>query len=203
MRSPRNPVRFTYYLGSFRPPCRSAPCAGYRASRSPPSTSRHRRSRSAHKHCRLVPYHRLRCRPRDARPLEVPHGGSPKVVRNPVRNSRRRAGRAPSPVEIPDRLSIPVKDPRHDERSRLLDRARDVALFHQEFAQPRGHREDPAVAVLRLPRLQPDPTAVAKINVRPGRMQSEGGSWRAAAQSAVEDVMAWWEANRTAVEQQQ
>lgn len=54
-----------------------------------------------------------------------------------------------------------------------------------------------------VPNTVPTLTTILRVGQYERMMQSEGGNWRAAARSAVEDVMAWWEANRTAVEAQQ
>mgnify|MGYP001482345938 CR=1 FL=1 len=54
-----------------------------------------------------------------------------------------------------------------------------------------------------VPNEKPTLTTVLRVGRYERRMQSEGGTWRGAAKSVVADVMAWWEANRTAVEAQQ
>ena len=53
-----------------------------------------------------------------------------------------------------------------------------------------------------VPNTTPTLTTILRIGRYEKRMQSEGGTWRGAAKSAVEDVMAWWDANRTAVDAQ-
>ena len=51
-----------------------------------------------------------------------------------------------------------------------------------------------------VPNSTPTLTTLLRLGQYERRMQSEGGTWRAAANSVVDDVTAWWEANAKAVE---
>ena len=50
-----------------------------------------------------------------------------------------------------------------------------------------------------VPNTVPSLTIILRVGLYERRMQSDGGTWRAAAKTVVEDVTAWWEANADAV----
>ena len=51
-----------------------------------------------------------------------------------------------------------------------------------------------------VPNDRPTLTTVLRVEEYERIMQSEGRTWTAAAEKAIEDVEAWWDANRAAVE---
>jgi hypothetical protein len=51
-----------------------------------------------------------------------------------------------------------------------------------------------------VPYNRPTISSVLQVGTYERGMQSEAGTWRDAAKSVLEDVAAWWEANKAAVE---
>jgi len=54
-----------------------------------------------------------------------------------------------------------------------------------------------------VPNNKPTVTTILRVGTYEKVMQSEGGTWREAAGAVVNDVMAWWKANETAVRARQ
>jgi len=97
---------------------------------------------------------------------KVSHRRAPEVVRDPLRHLSGRAGGEPRPAEIPDGPAVAVEHPRDYLACRALELPRPPALPLEDRAERRCHREHPALPVLRLAGLEPEPAGL-EVHVRP------------------------------------
>jgi hypothetical protein len=98
--------------------------------------------------------------------LQVPDRRPAEVVRDLAKQGRPSTRGPPRAPEALDRPPLAVEDPRDDLVRRALDSPRALALAVDDGPQGWEQREHAAVAVLRLPGLQPEP-GVLEVHVLP------------------------------------